>query len=49
MAKLLIRTIPLILILLVVSCAQPQGTLPEYNQQLSIEEQKIQNQLYKSN
>ena len=29
-----------------VSCAQPQGTLPEYNQQLSIEEQKIQNQLF---
>ncbi len=46
MAKLLIRTIPFILILLVVSCAQPQGTLPEYNQQLSIEEQKIQNQLF---
>ena len=36
----------LIVFLLFIGCAQPQGTLPQYNQQLSIEEQKIQNQLY---
>ena len=31
----------LIVFLLFIGCAQPQGTLPQYNQQLSIEEQKI--------
>ena len=28
------------------SCAQPQSSLPSYNQQLSIDEQKIQSQLF---
>jgi len=36
----------LIVFLFFIGCAQPQGTLPQYNQQLSIEEQKIQNQLF---
>ena len=36
----------LIVFLFLFACAQPQGTLPQYNQQLSIEEQKIQNQLF---
>ena len=36
----------LIVFLLFIGCAQPQGTLPQYNQQLSIEEKKIQNQLF---
>ena len=35
-----------ILFFLFFGCAQPQSTLPVYNEQLSIEEQKIQNQLF---
>ena len=45
MVKLVIKTISFAAFFFIVSCAQPQGSLPKYNQQLSIEEQKIQNQL----
>ena len=46
MVKIRIRIFLLISTFIIVSCAQPQGTLPTYNQELSIEEQKIQNQLF---
>ena len=46
MVKLVIKTISFVAFFFIVSCAQPQGSLPKYNQQLSIEEQKIQNQLF---
>ena len=36
----------LFIFLFLVSCAQPQSSLPSYDQQLSINEQKIQNQLF---
>ncbi len=46
MTNIITRIFFLSSLFLLVSCAQPQGTLPEFNQQLSIEEQKIQNQLF---
>jgi hypothetical protein len=46
MAKIRTQIFLLISTCIIVSCAQPQGTLPSYNQELSIEEQKIQNQLF---
>ena len=46
MVKIRIQIFLLISTFIIVSCAQPQGTLPSYNQELSVEEQKIQNQLF---
>lgn len=36
----------LLILFFLFSCAQPQSSLPSYDQQLSIDEQKIQNQLF---
>ena len=36
----------LLILFFLFSCAQPQSSLPSYDQQLSINEQKIQNQLF---
>ena len=36
----------LLIFLFLIGCAQPQSSLPSYDEQLSIEEQKIQNQMF---
>ena len=36
----------LLILFFLFGCAQPQSSLPSYDQQLSIDEQKIQNQLF---
>ncbi len=46
MAKIRIKIFLLVSIFFIVSCAKPQGNLPAYNQEYSVEEQKIQNQLF---
>ena len=46
MVKIRIQIFLLIYSFVFISCAKPQGALPSYNQELSIEEQKMQNQLF---
>ena len=46
MIKIYTKIFAILFPIFLYGCAQPLANLPEYNQQLSIEEQKIQNQLF---